>query len=121
MTPKKKSRLPLIIVALLVLGLGLGGGIFAGRIVQEDILSIVDTSFMPYGMECDQYQIIGTILFYTKVFNSYTREAMYQMTIECNGMTFDICINKKDLMGDPEVGRRFKGQVWLQGNVKFKN
>ena len=37
MTPKKKSRLPLIIVALLVLGLGLGGGIFAGRIVQEDI------------------------------------------------------------------------------------
>lgn len=91
----------------------------ARRIAKEDVLSIVDTSFMPYGMECDQYQIIGTILFYTKVFNSYTRETLYQMTVECNGMTFDICINKKDLLGDPEVGRRFKGSVWLQGKINF--
>lgn len=91
----------------------------ARRITKEDVLSIVETSFMPYGMECDQYQIIGTILFYTKVFNSYTREAMYQMTIECNGMTFDICINKRDLLGDPEVGRRFKGSIWLQGKINF--
>ena len=91
----------------------------ARRIAKEDVLSIVDTSFMPYGMECDQYQIIGNILFYTKVFNSYTRETLYQMTVECNGMNFDICINKKDLLGDPEAGRRFKGTVWLQGKINF--
>lgn len=91
----------------------------ARRIAKEDVLSIVETSFMPYGMECDQYQIIGKILFYTKVFNSYTREAMYQMTVECNGMTFDICINKRNLLGDPEVGRRFKGNIWLQGKINF--
>ena len=91
----------------------------ARRIAKEDVLSIVDTSFMPYGMECDQYQIIGNILFYTKVFNSYTRETLYQMTVECNGMNFDICINKKDLLGDPEVGRRFKGTIWLQGKINF--
>lgn len=89
------------------------------RVTTEDVLSIVDTSFMPYGMECDQYQIIGTILFYTKIFNSYTRETLYQMTVECNGMTFDLCINKKDLLGEPEVGRRFKGSVWLQGKINF--
>ena len=37
MAPKKKSKLPIIIVAMLVIGIGLGGGIVAGRLVQEDI------------------------------------------------------------------------------------
>lgn len=87
------------------------------RVTTEDVFTIVDTFFMPYGMECDQYQIMGTINFYTKVYNSYTKEALYQMNIECNGMNFDICINKKDLLGDPEVGRRFKGNIWLQGKI----
>ncbi|MBP1572103.1 MAG: hypothetical protein J6C76_09410, partial [Oscillospiraceae bacterium] len=36
MTPKKKSKLPIIIVTLLVLAAGLGGGIFAGKIVEEE-------------------------------------------------------------------------------------
>lgn len=89
------------------------------RIMKEDVFSIVDTFFMPYGMECDQYQIMGTINFYTKVYNSYTGEALYQMNIECNGMFFDICINKKDLLGEPEIGRRFKGSIWLQGRINF--
>lgn len=89
------------------------------RVLYEDVLSIVDTFFMPYGMECDQYQIMGTINFYTKVYNCYTKEALYQLNVECNGMTFDVCINKKDLLGDPEVGRRFKGNIWLQGKINF--
>lgn len=89
------------------------------RVLYEDVFSIVDTFFMPYGMECDQYQVMGTINFYTKVYNSYTKEVLYQMNIECNGMTFDICINKKDLLGEPEVGRRFKGTIWLQGKINF--
>jgi hypothetical protein len=90
------------------------------RILHEDILTIVDSYFMPFGIECDQYQVLGTILFYTKVYNSLTREAIYQMTIECNGMQFDICINAADLLGEPETGRRFKGNIWLQGRVNFK-
>ena len=32
------------------------------RIVNEDILSIVDSYFMPYGIQCDQYSILGEIL-----------------------------------------------------------
>ena len=41
------------------------------------------------------------------------------MTIESNNMQFDVCINRKDLLGDPQVGRRFKGTVWLQGQLQF--
>jgi hypothetical protein len=32
-------------------------------------------------------------------------------------MEFDLTINEKDLLGEPEVGRRFKGNVWMQGTV----
>ena len=87
---------------------------------KDDIYSIVDTFFMPYGMECDQYQIMGTILYYQKVRNSVTNEVVYQMNIECNGLIFDICINGTDLIGDPEIGRRFKGMVWIQGRINFQ-
>lgn len=90
------------------------------RVYQEDIYSIVDTFFMPYGIECDQYQIMGNIKSYTKVRNNATKEYIYQMNIECNDLVFDICINERDLMGDPEVGRRFKGSIWLQGKVGFE-
>ncbi|MCR4672857.1 MAG: DUF3881 family protein [Lachnospiraceae bacterium] len=89
------------------------------RLASEDVYSIVETSFMPYGMECDQYQILGTILFYTKVRNFVTHESIYQMTISCNGMLFNVCINEEDLLGVPDEGRRFKGVVSLQGHVNF--
>ena len=90
------------------------------RVIKEDLYSIVDTFFMPYGIECDQYQIMGNINFYTKVRNSLTKEYVYQINVECNDMTFDVCINEADLMGVPEEGRRFKGTVWLQGKVNFE-
>ena len=41
------------------------------------------------------------------------------MTIESNNLIYDICINYKDLLGEPEVGRRFKGNIWLQGHVNY--
>ncbi len=90
------------------------------RIYREDVFSIVDTFFMPFGMECDQYQVMGNIIACTKVQNEITREYIYQMNIECNDMYFDVCINEKDLMGVPDVGRRFKGNVWLQGRINFE-
>ena len=92
----------------------------ARRIQHEDLYSIVDTYFMPYGMESDQYQILGTIRFVTKVRNTLTKDYLYQLTVECNGLVFDICINQKDLMGEPDVGRRFKGNIWLQGRINFE-
>ena len=89
------------------------------RVATEDLYSIVDTFFMPYGIECDQYQILGNINDYTKVKNTFTGEYVYQLNLECNDLNFDVCINQKDLTGEPEVGRRFKGTIWLQGNVSF--
>ena len=91
------------------------------RIQREDIYSIVETSFMPYGVECDQYSIIGEILECNKVKNSVTEEQVYKMKIFCNELVFDLCINEQDLYGEPEVGRRFKGVIWLQGYINYPN
>ena len=51
--------------------------------------------------------------------NGIPDDFKYLMSIESNNMQFDVCINRKDLLGDPQVGRRFKGTVWLQGKLQF--
>ena len=89
------------------------------RIIHEDVFTIVDSSFMPCGIECDQYSIVGEILDIKTEKNIYTDEEIYIMTLDCNDMTFDMAINSYDLVGEPAIGRRFKGQVWLQGAIDF--
>ena len=89
------------------------------KIQKEDVFSIVDSYFMPYGIESDQYSILGEILEFAKLKNELTEEYLYKMTLNCNEMTIEICINEKDLFGEPEVGRRFKGQICLQGYINF--
>ena len=90
------------------------------RIETEDVLSIVSTYFMPCGLECDQYSILGEIIKYEKRENSLTKEKLYVLTVECNGLEFDVCINQEDLLGEPEVGRRLKASIWLQGRLNFE-
>lgn len=87
------------------------------RIHKEDVFSIVNTSFMPYGIESDQYSILGEIKEVEEITNSITGENLYSMEIECNDLHFRVVINKNDLLGEPAVGRRFKGSVWMQGTV----
>lgn len=89
------------------------------RIAYEDVLSIVDTSFMPYGIESDQYSVIGEILDWHLTVNEETEEEIYIMTIDTNGLIYDICINKEDLLGEPQIGRRFKGSIWMQGSINY--
>lgn len=89
------------------------------RIAYEDVLSIVDTSFMPYGIESDQYSVIGEILDWHLTVNKETEEEIYIMTIDTNGLIYDICINKEDLLGEPQIGRRFKGSIWMQGRINY--
>ncbi len=89
------------------------------RIMHEDLYSIVDTCFMPYGFECDQYSIIGTIENIRITRNAYTGESLYQMNVTCNDISLDVCVNEKDLFGEPKVGRRFKGVVWLLGSLLY--
>ena len=89
------------------------------RIQKDDIFSLVDTYFMPYGVECDQYSVLGEITELRLATNDVTGEKVYILTILCNELSFDVCINEKDIYGEPQVGRRFKGVIWLQGYINF--
>ena len=88
------------------------------RIRKEDIYSIVETSFIPYGSESDNYSILGYITNVEKQTNSFTKEEFYVLTVECNEMNYNVCIHTEDLLGEPLVGRRFRGNIWLQGRVE---
>ena len=89
------------------------------RVMKEDLYSIVDSSFMPSGIECDQYSVIGEIRKIEEKKNQITEEVVYDLTLECSDMIFHVGIAKKDLIGEPKIGRRFKGQIWMQGVAKF--
>lgn len=89
------------------------------KIRTEDILSLVDTYFMPFGVECDQYSVLAEIKDYEIIKNRLTEEELCIMTLSCNDLVFDLCINKKDLYGEPMAGRRFKGTLWMQGIINF--
>ena len=89
------------------------------RVMKEDIYSIIETCFMPSGIECDQYSMIGDIKKVDVLENSCTGEKVYNLTVECNDLIFHVGINQADLLGEPAPGRRFKGKVWMQGNVSF--
>lgn len=89
------------------------------RAKLEDIYTIVETSFTPFGSESDNYTILGTIVDMESTINEITKEEVYDLMINCNDVIFQIIINKRDIMGEPTVGRRFKGDVWLQGFIDF--
>lgn len=91
------------------------------RIMHEDVFSIVDTCFMPYGIESDQYSILGEIINFYYTTNELTEQRICVLTIDTNDLIYDICINEKDLLGEPQVGRRFKGTIWMQGSVMVRN
>ncbi len=74
---------------------------------------------MPHGIECDKYQIVGEILSVNKKTNSFTNENLFEMRMATMGLQFNLMINEKDLEGDPEPGRRFRGTIWLLGEVEF--
>jgi hypothetical protein len=89
------------------------------KIQSADVYSLVDTYFMPYGVECDQYSVLGEITEFHISANRITGEEIVFMTIECNELILDIVINREDLYGEPAVGRRFKGVIWLQGVICY--
>lgn len=88
------------------------------RVRNEDVYSIVENSFIPYGSESDNYTVVANILDWKEIKNPYTEELVYEMVLCCNDLVFNLCINKKDLVGMPMVGARFKGNIWMQGKVE---
>ena len=89
------------------------------RVAYEDLYSIVYTSIMPYGVECDQYNVLGEIVKVRRIMNNISGEEVCILTLLVNDLTFDVAINIMDLLGEPKPGRRFKGIVWLQGRINY--
>ena len=87
------------------------------RMMKEDIYSIVDSCFMPQGIECEIYQVIGEILAVGTRINLLTGEEIWDFLVQANDLPLHVVINKIDLQGEPKVGRRFKGTVWMQGTA----
>lgn len=90
------------------------------RLITEDVFTIVETYFMPYGVECDEYSIMGEICSVETIQNEVTSEMLYLMKLNVNELSFDVCIPVNRVFGEPAVGRRFKGVIWLQGKINFE-
>lgn len=88
------------------------------RIRNEDVLSIVESYFMPDGLENDKYAILGDILDVRNELNPITKEVIYCLQVVCNDVKITVMINKKNLTGEPKIGRRFRGKIWLLGEIK---
>ena len=66
------------------------------RLTKEDVFSIVDSFFMPSGLECDQYSVMGEITEMNTTKNAVTGEQVYELGLVCNDVPIDICINERD-------------------------
>ena len=88
------------------------------RARNEDLFSIVETSFIPFGMETELYKVLGIIDSVECHTNSVLGEKIYLMKIIVNDVPMDICVNAANLSGEPLRGRRFRGILWLQGYVE---
>ena len=89
------------------------------KLQEDDIYTIVDSTFMPTGVECDLYSVLGEIDKCLITENPITKEKIWILTVMCGDLLFKVCINDKDLFGEPAPGRRFKGVVWMQGIINF--
>lgn len=90
------------------------------RIKDEDLFTVIDTYFIPYGIDNEHYSILGIIKKIDEITNEISEEMVYNLTVLCNDIYINVAINSMDLEGEPKVGRRFKGVIWLQGQVQFK-
>lgn len=89
------------------------------RLQEEDLFSILEGFFMPIGSQDGIYSVLGTIKEVNEYENSLTGEWIYNMVVDSIGIVFEVCINKKDLVGEPMEGMRFLGSCWVQGKLLF--
>ncbi len=87
------------------------------RIESEDLYSLVEQSFIPCGVECDQYSVIGEIVDYIEQTNELTGEQLVLIKLSCNNVEFWLCMRKNDILGELQKGRRLKCRIWLTGTV----
>lgn len=88
------------------------------RLQYEDVYSIFDGFLYPAEGEGEHYfTILGDILYVDKLMNSFTEEWVYYLSLDVLGQNIRVCINPRDLLGEPLPGRRFTGKVWLYGRL----
>ena len=85
---------------------------------ETDVYTLVESFFMPHGMESDQYYFLGRIAALQQIRNEFTGEFYYRMVVETNRMMLVTAVNTKDVLGVPEVGRRIRCHGWLLGELK---
>ncbi|GMQ58574.1 hypothetical protein AN1V17_29690 [Vallitalea sediminicola] len=93
--------------------------LFKVRTKHEDLLTILEGYFIPYGLNDAEYSILGTIEEFCIKTNSFTNEEVYIMDLMCLNFKLQVCINKKDLIGIPSIGMRYKGICYVQGHLEF--
>ena len=87
---------------------------------DTDIYTMVNSFFMPHGMESDRYYCMGEIEAVRLYENELTREHFYRLKVRANGMEFALAINQSDLLGIPSPGHRIKCHGWLLGEMKMR-
>lgn len=87
---------------------------------KYDLYTIISTFIIPCGAECNQYTMMGDIVRVRTDKNSVSSEKLYVLDVLCNDIPIEVVINSESLLGEPAIGRRFKGDVWLQGSASLK-
>lgn len=85
---------------------------------DTDVFTMVESFFMPHGLESDQYYLMGTIQSANLVSNKMTGERFWRMLVESNGIPITVAVNEKDIQGVPQAHCRLKCHVWLTGALK---
>lgn len=88
---------------------------------DDDLYTLVSQTFIPWGVECDLYSIVGEIMEVGETVNRFTGVPLWLIRVICNGVSFRVCMRKEDLLGEPLEGRRIKCLVWLQGCVNLES
>lgn len=90
------------------------------RLNNEDLYSVVEGYFLSDDEIELTYDLLGTIQKIEIIRNNITNEKIYKLNLNAMGTNIDVCINKKNLLGIPTKGMRFKGKCWIQGRIVFE-
>ncbi len=95
------------------------------RLKTEDLYSVLDgffTPVIPQGTPAplaapmaSTYTLLGEILHVDKMMNPLSEEWVYRLEVRVMGASIGVYINPRDLVGCPQKGFRFRGEVLLEG------
>ncbi len=85
----------------------------------EDVLSVLEVYLFPVENVEAMYSLLGIIEDVRKEAIRDSDGFLYCLRVRTMGVDLDLIINEKDLLGEPKVGMRFKGNVWFQGRIDF--